>query len=77
MYDPKNLSVLAYANSFTLWHYVTDDEAITSEGYFNRAIDMLRENDLIIANTDNASSTGFYVVAPPTDDDDVIVTAYI
>ena len=42
MYDPKNLSVLAYANSFTLWHYVTDDEAITSEGYFNRAIDIHR-----------------------------------
>ncbi len=26
-YDPKRLSVLAYANGFTLWHYLTNDSA--------------------------------------------------
>lgn len=26
-YNAKNLSVLAYANGFTLWHYTTTDTA--------------------------------------------------
>ena len=43
-YNPKNLSVLAYANGFTLWHYTTTDTAPTTDtaGYFNNAADMLR-----------------------------------
>ncbi|MEJ0047609.1 MAG: hypothetical protein WDN04_16885 [Rhodospirillales bacterium] len=35
----RNLSVLAYANGFTLWHYKagTDDQrSIGSPGYFKR-----------------------------------------
>lgn len=65
-FKSNDLSVLAYANNFTLWHYVTADEAVTGAGYFNSASDMLRVNDLIIANVDvedaaNAA-TIFYVV---------------
>ena len=33
----SDLSVLAYANKFTLWHYTTTDSAVTSTGYFNKA----------------------------------------
>jgi hypothetical protein len=62
--NASNLSVLAYANNFTLWHYTTTDSAVTGAGYFNSASDMLRVNDLIIASydTDGTPATKFYVV---------------
>lgn len=51
-FDPKNLSALAYANGFTLWHYRTSDPIadIAVTGYFNGAASMLRVGDLVIAN---------------------------
>ncbi len=60
----RDLSVLAYANNFTLWHYTTTDAAVTGGGYFNSGADMMRVGDLIIANldTDGTPSTKFYVV---------------
>ena len=65
-FSATELSVLAYANNFTLWHYVTTDDAVavTGVGYFDKASDMLRVNDLIIANvdTDGTPATTFYVV---------------
>jgi hypothetical protein len=63
-YKASDLSVLAYANSFTLWHYTTTDSSVTGSNYFNSASDMLRVNDLIIANidTDGSPSTKFYIV---------------
>lgn len=46
---PVNLSVLAYANGFTLWYYITDDTKLelASEGYFDQACDMLRDGDTL------------------------------
>lgn len=63
-YASSDLSVLAYANNFTLWHYTTADTAVTSANYFNNASDMLRVNDLIIANIDTGDTpqTIFYIV---------------
>jgi len=65
-YASKDLSVLAYANGFTLWHFTTIDLAIDVDttGYFNAATDMLRVGDIIIANTDTdgVPSSGFYLV---------------
>lgn len=60
----SELSVLAYANNFTLWHYKTEDSSVTGTGYFNNASDMMRVNDLIIANvdTDGSPVTKFYIV---------------
>ena len=57
-YNPKNLSVLAYANGFTLWHYSTTDPANSTDtaGYFNSASDMLRVGDMILANVDTDSA---------------------
>lgn len=67
-YASNNLSVLAYANNFTLWHYTTVDSAVTGTGYFNAAADMLRVNDLIIATvaTGGSPSTIFYIVTGNT-----------
>lgn len=60
----SDLSVLAYANNFTLWHYKTIDAAVTGTGYFNHAADMMNIGDLIIVNldTDGTPSTKFYIV---------------
>jgi hypothetical protein len=57
-YDPKNLSVLAYANGFTLWHYSTRDNAaaVAAQGYFNPAAHMVRVGDMILANVDTAGT---------------------
>lgn len=67
-YNSNNLSVLAYANEFTLWHYTTIDSSVTTTGYFNNASDMVRVNDLIIANvdTDGTPATVFYIVTANT-----------
>lgn len=65
-FQSNDLSVLAYANGFTLWHYKSIDTALTIEAadYFNSASDMLRVNDLIIANidTDGTPATKIYIV---------------
>jgi len=66
-FKARNLSVLAYANGFTLWHYITPDFAadVDTAGYFADARDMLRIGDIIIANTnrDANMSGGLFVVA--------------
>lgn len=66
-FKSSDLSVLAYANNFTLWHYTTIDTDTVAEtsGYLNNAADMLRVNDLIIANldTDGTPETKIYVVS--------------
>ncbi|MBM3557229.1 MAG: hypothetical protein FJX47_16945 [Alphaproteobacteria bacterium] len=51
-YQSKNLSVLGYANGFTLWHYATADAAaaVDTSGYFNSAANMLRLGDFVLAN---------------------------
>ena len=78
-FKTSDLSVLAYANKFTLWHYVTEDDDVTTAGYFDNAADMLRVNDLIIANVDTdgstATATVFYVVTANTGSA-VTVSAY-
>jgi hypothetical protein len=62
----NNLSVLAYANGFTLWHYRTSDAISTVETahYFNAAQNMLRVGDMILSNTGASGSVnnGVYVV---------------
>ncbi|MDQ2105955.1 hypothetical protein [Azospirillum isscasi] len=66
-YLSKDLSVLAYANGFTLWHYTTPDAAtlVDNSGYFNGASDLLRSGDMILANTGTAGipAAGVLVVA--------------
>ncbi len=51
-YQAPNLSALAYANGFTLWHYRTGDAAgdIDNAGYFNAAAAMLRVGDFVLVN---------------------------
>lgn len=78
-FSASDLSVLAYANNFTLWHYTSIDNAATigGSGYFNNAADMLRVNDLMIINidTDGTPATDFYIVTANSGTS-VTVTAY-
>lgn len=64
----SNLSVLAYANNFTLWHFKTTDASVAGAEYFNNAADMMNMNDLIITNVDIDSTpvTQFYIVTDIT-----------
>ncbi|MAZ00494.1 MAG: hypothetical protein CMH32_08185 [Micavibrio sp.] len=74
-FKSSDLSVLAYANTFTLWHFKTVDTAaeVIASNYFDKAANMLRVNDLIIINvdTDGTPVTNFYIV---TDNDGSEVT---
>ncbi len=76
-FTAPDLSVLAYANNFTLWHYTTPDASVETAGYFDLATSMLNVNDLIITNidTDGTPVTTFYVVSA-NDGSSVTVTAY-
>lgn len=60
----RNLSVLSYANGFTLWHYSSPDAyaAITGANYFNTAADMLRKGDMIVLNAATGSTQANAVV---------------
>lgn len=79
-YVASDLSVLAYANNFTLWHYTTIDNTvvITGAGYFNPAVDRLCVNDLLIINsdTDGTPATKFYIVTG-NDYTNIVITPYV
>jgi hypothetical protein len=49
----RNLSVLAYANGFTLWHYRAGDEALSAlddNGFFGPAADLIAPGDIVMAS---------------------------
>jgi hypothetical protein len=57
-FQNKNLSVIAYANGFTLWHYAANEtmEAITTAGYFNSVKTLMNVGDIVIVNASDATS---------------------
>jgi len=70
-FDASNLSALAYANGFTLWHYKTSDAAtaVRATGYFNASANMLRVGDMVLANVaggDAVGESGIFVVLSNT-----------
>ncbi len=49
----RSLSVLAYANGFTLWHYKTGQDALSAverSGYFDDAVDMMAGGDIVLVS---------------------------
>jgi hypothetical protein len=56
-FEATDLSVLAYANGFTLWHYTTADADVTAANYFNAGSHMLRAGDILIVNQNTGVST--------------------
>ena len=61
--NSRNLSALAYANGFTLWHYKTVDTAavVDAAGYFNEAKDIFHVGDMVLVNADMAEMPKFGV----------------
>ena len=50
----RNLSVLAYANGFTLWHYKAGRDPlqqVETRDFFADAADMLAEGDMMMVST--------------------------
>lgn len=50
----RDLSVLAYAQGFTLWHYKAGADrlgAIGAGGYFDAASDMLASGDMMMVSS--------------------------
>ena len=48
-----NLSVLAYANGFTLWHYKAEPgglDAAVEQSFFNEAADLLAGGDMVMVS---------------------------
>ncbi len=57
-FQNKNLSVIAYANGFTLWHYVANETlaTITASGYFNAVKTLMNTGDVVIINASDKTS---------------------
>ena len=57
-FQNKNLSVIAYANGFTLWHYCGTEtiSSIAATGFFNSVRTLMNIGDIIIINaSDNTA----------------------
>ncbi len=70
----RNLSVLAYANGFTLWHYKSGKDTldmVTSGNYLADASDMLTAGDMIMLT----AADGARIVCVTLADLETVVTA--
>jgi hypothetical protein len=50
----RNLSVLAYANGFTLWHYKAGKDSlatVATTDFFGNAADMLTVGDIVMTSS--------------------------
>lgn len=53
MFLNKNMSVVAYANGFTLWHYVSREDSLENiewAGYFDKIVTLMGIGDIVIIN---------------------------
>ena len=66
-FQNSDLSVIAYANGFTLWHYATSKdtmEKVLSAKYFGGVSTLFHDNDIMLINAKDG--TGFRCVACAT-----------
>jgi hypothetical protein len=70
----RNLSVLAYANGFTLWHYKSGKDkldSVSSGNYLADASDMLTAGDLLMVT----AADGARILCVTLADIETVVTA--
>ncbi len=70
----RNLSVLAYANGFTLWHYKAGKErleAVTATNFFADGADMLAVGDMIMVS----AADGARIICVTMADIETVTTA--
>ena len=67
-FQNKKLSVIAYANGFTLWYYSANETmtAISTSGYFNNVSTLMNTGDIIIINASDETSIKSITVTPET-----------
>ena len=56
MFETRNLSVLAYANGFTLWHYKAsaDTQAeVAALGFFDPGHSLLADGDMVLVSAND------------------------
>lgn len=65
-FSPCNLSVLAYANGFTLWHYSAGAEgsAVAGDGFFDGARNLVSAGDIVMVSGDAGGSVVFVKALP-------------
>lgn len=63
----RNLSVLAYAQGFTLWHYKAAAPlgGLAAPGYFDEAADMLAPGDMMLLSGREGGQMRVVVQAAP------------
>ena len=69
----RNLSVLAYANGFTLWHYKAGRDPldqVQTVDFFADAADMLSDGDMLMVST----AAGGRILSVSTDGSGEIAT---
>lgn len=57
-FSVRNLSVLSYANGFTLWHYKAEFdvlERVGGHGFFAAASDMLSAGDIMMVSASDGA----------------------
>jgi hypothetical protein len=62
----RNLSVLAYAQGFTLWHYKAPQfplSALSAPGFFDHAADMLAAGDMVMLSAEDGGRVAFVASA--------------
>ena len=64
----RNLSVLAYAQGFTLWHYksVAALAEICARGFFDGAADMMAAGDMVLISAADGGRVLFVAHTPGT-----------
>jgi len=70
----RNLSVLAYANGFTLWHYKSGKDrldVVSGGNYLGDACDMLTAGDLIMTT----AADGARILVVTVADLETVITA--
>ena len=70
----RNLSVLAYANGFTLWHYKAGKERldkVAAKDFFADAADMLTVGDMVMTS----AADGARILCIALSDVETVVTA--
>jgi hypothetical protein len=63
----RNLSVLAYAQGFTLWHYRTAAPMAhpAAPGFFSPAADMINTGDMVLVSAADGGGVLFVASAVP------------
>lgn len=57
-FSSRNLSVLAYANSFTLWHYKGGEDSLTDindNDYFDDGRELLGQGDVLMITANDGA----------------------